>query len=434
VIDADGVVVADVVPEKIGAPVDLGGVALVDPKNPVTLENIPKGELVFYHPSLFAGVQVGGVVVHMGQGVLKAALGSVTTRVLTITFLIACSVIVLSFLTLGRTLRPLSRVLEGTRKISAGDFSARLQVRTRDEIGELAEAFNAMAARTELFFRYVDKDVAERLIQDENLTRPGGQLKAVSVLFGDMRGFTSLSNQRSPSEIVAILNTYYDLFFRVVHNHGGVVDKTMGDAIMAFFESARSIDTSHSRRATAAAVTMRAAVWALRRILQEATRDGLGLGFAPQEFGFAVATGRLIVGNIGSDRHLNYTVCGPAVNLAARLQEETGRGEVVLDRFSAMDVEDFVVCRKMPEVQPKGFSEAQWVTPFHVVALGQGEWTAMRRQLFDLFGLRFFRTHLQILRGPAAPASQDDVTQQLDQLVGLARRILEVENPQFLVD
>lgn len=211
VIDAEDIVVADKQPERAGRKFDDPDLPLPLLKGAGSREDDAHDLLTFFEPSQFGGVRVGGVVLQISQGSVRRALRDASTRVLTITGIIAGAVMALSFLMLRRTLKPLNQVLEGTRRISAGDFSARLEVRSGDEIGDLAEAFNGMAARTELFFRYLDKDIAERLSQDESLARPGGHLRAVSVLFGDMRGFTALSNQRSPSEVVSILNTYFEI-------------------------------------------------------------------------------------------------------------------------------------------------------------------------------------------------------------------------------
>lgn len=342
---------------------------------------------LFSQPASFGGVEVGRVQLRVNRLPLRSAVRSASLYVVLITLLAAGVVIVLSFFTLQHTIRPLREVIEGTGRISRGDFSTRLQVRTRDEIGDLAEAFNTMAARTELFFRYVDKSVAERLARDENLARPGGRLKPVSVLFGDMRGFTALANRREPSEVVWILNVYFHVFFQVVHRLDGVVDKTMGDAIMAFFESSPADEQPNARRAALAAVAMRGAVWLIAELVQDCRRWGWPLRLEAQDFGFSVATGKMIVGNVGSSRRMDYTVCGPAVNLASRLQQDTPRGEVLLDRFTALDVADLLQLRQLEQIQPKGFGPRQKVTPYQVTGLtkqSRETWRQLLEHSFDI--------------------------------------------------
>ncbi len=397
VVDADGLILADNQPGRRGLRLSDGERRALPEARTVRLPQAEGGDIVFVEPSMFGGVRVGTVTITMNQLGLSRSMREFGLRLLLTTAAVALFVLLLGMLALRRTLSPLQKVTEGTARVAAGDFDFRLQVKSRDEIGDLAQAFNLMAARTGLFFRYLDKGIAERLAHDESLARPGGVQKPISVLFGDMRGFTPLSNQFPPSEVVAILNAYFDLFFRLVHCFDGVVDKTVGDSVMAFFESSRSVDLSHTRRATMAAVGMRTAVKALSRALERARERGLAPAFPAREFGFTVATGRLIAGNIGSERHLNYTVCGPAVNLAARLQAEAGPGEVVVDRFTAMDVEELVETQALPPVCPKGFSESQKVTPFRVLALRPTEIRRMQAIVAGVFDEAYFATHLDIL-------------------------------------
>jgi len=233
--------------------------------------------------------------------------------------------------------------------------------------------------------------------------------------------------------VVWILNTYFDLFFQVVHQFHGVVDKTMGDAIMAFFEPYRSNDTSNAQRAIMSAVAMRAAVWTLDATLAEAQRASIPVRVTACRFGFAVATGRLIVGNIGSSRHLDYTVCGPPVNLAARLQEDTRQGEVIMDRFTAMDVEELVVTRQLPRVLPKGFAPTHEVTPYLVVELLPPEQARLRQLLRHLFTKRFFLDQIVALEVDGRRVSVDKREAWAGRLQQVALAQIAVDPPSFLI-
>ncbi|MBN2497606.1 MAG: HAMP domain-containing protein [Deltaproteobacteria bacterium] len=433
VINVDNKVVADSEPSRIGT-------EFFDPHVPIGQSkcmgfhhDTGRNRFVFMQRSSFSDTPVGCVIVQLSGEVLTKAVAGATSRVLLITALIAMTVILLSFLTLRRTLRPLARVIEGTRKISAGDFSTRLELRSKDEIGDLAESFNTMAARTQLFFRYVDKFIAERLSHDETLVQPGGQLKQISVLFGDMRDFTAMSNRMPPSDVVHILNTYFDLFFQLVHHFSGVVDKTMGDAIMAFFEAFETKETGHSERATLAAVAMSAAVSVMKETIRAAAEHAIPLRVDPCSFGFSVATGRLIVGNIGTEEHMDYTVCGPAVNLASRLQQDTGHGEIILDRFTAMDVEHIILSREMQRVQPKGFSATQAVTPYRVVGIREVELARLRQLMRRLFTKQFFLARLVSKHEPGGRAI-DEATRKVMafKCYEIASDLIERQTPDFL--
>lgn len=428
-----GLVVATQDEKRIGQPYDDPAVPWKRADCQGMVEDPERDRFVFMHEASFSGTRVGCVIIQLSRAALGRTLETATSRVLFATLLIALVVIALAFLTLRRTLRPLAAVIDGTRRIAEGDFSTRIEPSSRDEIGELAVAFNGMAARTELFFRYLDKSIAERLVENEALAQPGGRLKQVSVLFGDMRGFTELSNERSPGEVVHILNTYFDLFFQIIHHHRGVVDKTMGDSVMAFYEPFRSSDTSNARRAILSAIAMRAVVWGLERSLAEAAAQGVALRLAPCRFGFSVATGRLIVGNIGSQRHMDYTVCGPAVNLAARLQQDTERGEIIMDRFTAMDVEELVAARQLPQVLPKGFVPSQEVTPFLVTGLVEQERAQLLRLLDRLFDRRFFLQHVIAVRVDDRPLPVEQRTAWADRLAARTRAIISDQDSRFLV-
>lgn len=424
IVDADGLVVADRENAPIGNP----------PAEPLLSlfreclgQVTDSTRLIFLSPSEYSKVRLGCVAIELSRSALEQAIRRTTEKVLTATLMIALAVILLSFLTLRRTLRPLARVIEGTQRIAAGDFTFRLSQSSRDEIGDLARAFNDMAGRTELFFRYVDKSIAERLIADESLARPGGQLKQASVLFGDMRDYTGLSNRRSPAEVVWILNTYFELFFEVVHHFRGVVDKTMGDAIMAFFEPTQTNDTSNARRATLSAIAMRGVVHVMEGTIVEATRREIPVLIEPRLFGFGVATGRLIIGNIGSARHMDYTLCGPAVNLASRLQQDTIHGEVIIDRFTNIDVESLIATHELPMVLPKGFAPTHEVTPYQVIGLSEKESTPLGEVLGDLFNRQFFQEHILDRR------TSKTQKQHLDELVSIARNLAGFPPTEYLV-
>jgi adenylate cyclase len=443
VLDAENKVVADRDAAAVSKPFDDVFVPLEKMRCDGMHEDLLGDRFVFMQTASFSGVQVGCVVISLSRASLGRAIEQASSRVLFLTALIALVVIALSFLTLRRTLRPLSKVIEGTKRIADGDFSTRLKIRTKDEIGDLAEAFDGMAARTELFFRYLDKSIADRLIHDETLAKPGGSLKQVSVLFGDMRGFTELSNERPPDEIVWVLNTYFDLFFQVVHHFSGVVDKTMGDAIMAFFEPFKSTDTSYSQRATMSAVAMRATlsavamratVWVMQGVLDRTAEAGIPVRLEPCRFGFAVASGRLIVGNIGSSRHMDYTVCGPAVNLAARLQEDTRRGEIIVDRFTSLDVEDLVITRELQRVLPKGFGPSQEVTPYQVVGLAPSEVTDIRKLLRHLFDRRFWMKQVLAVAWENADIPVEQREEWGDFMHTQAMELIDLDPPVFLVE
>jgi adenylate cyclase len=189
-----------------------------------------------------------------------------------------------------------------------------------------------------------DREVAERLVGGEITL--GGELKRVSVVFCDICGFTPLSNAMPAPAVVALLNTHMDALTRVVHAHGGVVDKFIGDAVMAVF-GAPNATGDEAVRAVAAARGMLAE---RARLNREAAQ--------PLEVRVGVATGEAVVGCMGASHRLDYTVVGPHVNLAARLCALAAPGQVLIDEATYAAAAVGAHAQPLPPAAVKGFDEA----------------------------------------------------------------------------
>jgi class 3 adenylate cyclase len=333
---------------------------------------------------------LGHFALTLSRAPVEAALKRATVSALGFAVGIALLISIFGLILVRSEVRPLKIMQVTLSAISRGDFSQRVPEDRSDEIGELSAAFNRMLRRSEVFFHYVDKMVIERLIADENLVRPGGHEQELAVTFGDMRGYTAMSNRRTADEVVHIVNTYFHLFIECVAHWGGVVDKTMGDAIMAVFERNPAEDSdAHKRRAALAIAYMKAASRILNRFLRARLTQGQKLPVEPREFGFAMASGRAIVGNIGSKRRMDYTVCGRIVNLASRLEGMTKNGEVIIDNFARFATTAVLKTEPLPPVQPKGFSDKEKVTPHRLIGMVDEEAHKMRIFLKRLFVYTF---------------------------------------------
>jgi adenylate cyclase len=165
---------------------------------------------------------------------------------------------------------------------------------------------------TQLFSRYVSKDVFEQVLANPALAELGGRRRTMSVLFSDMRGFTAMTERGDPEALVAQLNEYFSRMVEVVFAHHGTVDKFVGDMVMALF-GAPLDDPDHADHAVAAAVDMVKALEVLNARWVQEGRPALGIGIG-------VNSGEMIAGNIGSAAIRSYTVIGDAVNLGARLE------------------------------------------------------------------------------------------------------------------
>jgi adenylate cyclase len=163
-----------------------------------------------------------------------------------------------------------------------------------------------------LFSRYVSKDVCEQLMEDPTRARLGGSRRVMSVLFSDIRGFTTFSEKGQPEEIVAQLNEYFDRMVHVVFAHQGTLDKFVGDAVMALF-GAPLDDPRHADHAVEAGLAM---------LDELATLNGRWAreGRPTLDIGIGINTGEMVAGNIGAESIMSYTVIGDAVNLASRLE------------------------------------------------------------------------------------------------------------------
>jgi adenylate cyclase len=182
----------------------------------------------------------------------------------------------------------------------------------------LAEYLRERAERQhaiQVFGRFVDPRVVEDLVKSGNrLLEERPRSSVITLLFSDIRGFTSLSENRPPEEIVAILNRYFSRQVEVIFRHHGTIDKFIGDAIMAFW-GAPTADEQQAQNAVRAALEMARVVQAFREELGDSGRDF--------DIGIGIHTGPAVVGFIGSENKLDYTAIGDTVNLASRIEGTT---------------------------------------------------------------------------------------------------------------
>ena len=222
-------------------------------------------------------------------------------------------------------------------------------------------AENALLSST--LGRYLPKVVAARLRGDSaRLARLGGESRFVAVLFADIRGFTRFAETRSPHDVVASLNLALSAITAPVTRYHGVLDKYVGDGLLAFFE-ATSDPEGAARNAINAARDMQTAFAQLLRDAEEDTLGGLGLGVG-------INAGRVIVGNIGSEDVMDYTVIGDPVNVAARLQAAAESGEILLTGEVRELMVDEVAVESMPPLTVRG--RLQSVSVYRLVETGPG--------------------------------------------------------------
>lgn len=203
------------------------------------------------------------------------------------------------------------------------------------------------------FQRLLSPNLVEQLVAGKLHLEKGGELREVTILISDIRGFTSMSEKKDPAEIVQMLNEYFELMVDVLFRADGTLDKYVGDEIMALFGAPVAMDEA-PLHAVRCAVEM-------QRALREFNRTRVAEGLEPITIGIGINTGRVITGAIGSSRTLQYTAIGDAVNTASRLCSVAKAGEIILSESTRRAVADRVELVQLPPVRLKGKEQEQQI-------------------------------------------------------------------------
>jgi adenylate cyclase len=218
------------------------------------------------------------------------------------------------------------------------------------ENSQLIERAQREAVVLSNFQRYFAPYLAEQIASQEGQVRLGGSKRRVVVLFSDIRGFTALSAELSPDEIALLLTEYFTEMVEIVFRHGGTLDKFMGDAVMALW-GAPLAHEDDADRAVAAAISM-------QRALESLNEEWKSQGRRTLSVGIGINVGEVFAGNIGSDRRLDYTVIGDAVNIAAHLCAEAGPGDILAGEPLIAALRTSQTIEPLPERTLKGKSQA----------------------------------------------------------------------------
>ncbi len=213
---------------------------------------------------------------------------------------------------------PVSALVGRMKAVAAGDFSCKTSVLYADELGQLKGHFNMMLDGLverdhikDTFGRYVSLEIAEKIMKSGKVNLAGEEIQA-TVLFSDIRGFTPLSEKLPPVELIRFLNEYFTYITKPITENKGVINKFMGDAVMAIFSPVFGVE-DHQAAALRAALGMREALKAFN-----------AQGRHPEVFfGVGVHSGGLVAGNVGTVERLEYTVLGDTVNVASRIESQT---------------------------------------------------------------------------------------------------------------
>ncbi len=278
----------------------------------------------------------------------------------------------------GYLTRPLTKiVLAMKRIITTSDMSERVPVEYKDEIGALAHTFNIMAGELEkaysqikqfafqtviaqrnehkvrnIFQKYVPKDVIDTIFENPEKMLVGDN-RVVAILFSDIRSFTTISESYMPDELVSVLNRYFELMVDIIISHNGVIDKYIGDAIMAFFGA----PVKHPDDAVEAVYAALEMQDALLKFNDELIKNGK----TPFKTGIGVNYGVVTVGNIGSEKKMDYTIIGDMVNLGSRLEGLTKpyHQDVIFSESVSRKISEKLPVRMLDIVQVKGKTKGE---------------------------------------------------------------------------
>jgi len=285
--------------------------------------------LSFIRPLIFRDLTVGYAELTFDHSLMEHARNSaIYSTTLTTIFMILVGIVV-SFIIGVRLTMPIHRLINVSQAITEGKYSYRFNDRRNDEIGSLMSALDTMSAGLlrkeqveETFSRYVSPKVANEILQDLEQVELGGKHVYATVLFADIVGFTSMSEQMSPEEVNSLLNEYFTYVDSAAHAYQGHIDKFMGDCAMVVFGIPEE-DEDQSFHAISSALL-------IHKLTQQLNKQRVKKGLPSVIFRIGINSGMMLAGNMGSKNRMEYTVVGDAVNLASRLSSAANGGEIII--------------------------------------------------------------------------------------------------------
>lgn len=287
-----------------------------------------QGETRFFDPDMedyfiasFAQTQYGpSVIAQASEAIILEPARFVRRQAFFITGLVMSGAIFFVFLFSMTLTSPIEKLVEVTRQVAAGNFDVESNIRSHDEVGELGSSFDHMVSglrerdkMKNVLNKFHGSTITDDLLQGD--LQLGGKRKEVTVFFSDIRDFTKFSEGHTPEEVVEMLNEYFEIMVGIVTKNHGVVDKFVGDAMMAIW-GAPNTTGEDERYALKACIEMRQALEKLNELR-------MSRGQVEIKIGMGLNSGPAISGTIGSSERMEYTVIGDSVNTAARIEAST---------------------------------------------------------------------------------------------------------------
>lgn len=303
------------------------------------------------------------VVASIPVDVAYASLGKMRRIVLSTIAITLLAALLAAFFFARRLTAPIGELVAFTKDLAARRFDQRVTIRSSDELSVLGDALSDAAGELERsdarireeiairsdLGRYLPAELVEQIIAREQSMELGGQRRPITVLFADVVAFTPLSDRLPPEQVVAILNELFTLLTEAVFRHEGTVDKFIGDCVMALF-GAPAPQADHAARAIHVAQDM-------LRFLESANagwKDQYGVEI---QLAIGINTGDAVVGNVGSEKRMEYTAIGDVVNVAARLESIARPQQILISRATADAAGEEFSCLPVGEREVPGRAE-----------------------------------------------------------------------------
>jgi class 3 adenylate cyclase len=215
------------------------------------------------------------------------------------------------------------------RSVRQGNLDVMVPVLTNDEIGRTGEGFNRMIKEhreldsiRDTFGRYLSQEVVDEILKSPGGVELRGELRDITILVADLRGFTRITASLEPRQVLDLINRYLEKMTDIIVEHGGTIDEFTGDGILVFFGAPKAMP-DHCPTAVKCSLEMQEAMDALNV-------ENVRCGLPALRMGIGVNTGQLIVGNIGSEKRKKYGAVGSPINLAFRIEAETAGKEILV--------------------------------------------------------------------------------------------------------
>lgn len=304
-------------------------------------------------PILALGREIGEVHLKVSQDVIQKVVLANAVKVVLITLAALFVGILFSILLVNYIIGPIQQLVTGVKSIGEGNYDVQIKLSSNDEIGDLTDAFNSTAKSLQekellkgAFSTYVSTKVMDEILKDPTKLSLHGKRVRATMLFTDIRGFTNMSENLEPEQVVSVINEYLTLQTDKVFKWEGLLDKFVGDCVMAVY-GIPFPTPEDSWRAVRTAMDIRDGILKLNAIRERRGQHVV-------QIGIGINTGDVVSGNMGSPQKMDYTVIGDNVNLAARLEANAPGGRIYCSESTYLETKERIEYTELEPIMVKG--------------------------------------------------------------------------------